>query len=202
MTVLSLGIVAYAAKYLGFDPSVYFEDQRLVYMQHQLALGAHITGAMVALTVGPLQFAKRLRTRLPRVHRTLGALYLFGCLVGGIGGLALSTTAHGGPVAGIGFAALAVGWLVTGGMGLRAILTGRVADHRRWMIRSFSLTFAAVTLRAMLGAYAGLSSAGLIDVDFTTAYIWIAWLCWVPNLLVALWYTRRPVAKEVLVGAY
>ncbi|MFI6292953.1 DUF2306 domain-containing protein [Nonomuraea sp. NPDC050790] len=190
MTALSLFIVFVAAKYLTFDPSVYFEQQREIYIDRALPLGLHVTGAIVALAIGPLQFATPIRRRLPRLHRTIGILYLLGCLAGGIGGLLLAPTAHGGPIATAGFIGLAVSWLVTGTMGLYMIRTGRVADHRRWMIRSFALTFSAVTLRLMLIGYATLSAAGLITLDFTTAYVAIAWLCWVPNLLIALHFTR------------
>jgi hypothetical protein len=31
-------------------------------------------------------------------------------------------------------------------------------------------------------------------MTFETAYAGISWLCWVPNLLIALWVTRRPPA--------
>jgi hypothetical protein len=31
----------------------------------------------------------------------------------------------------------------------------------------------------------------VVDFSFETAYAGIAWLCWVPNLLIALWITRR-----------
>ncbi|MFF5209696.1 DUF2306 domain-containing protein [Streptosporangium sp. NPDC000396] len=201
MTVLSVSIVIVAAQYLSFDPAVYFPQQRAVYGERELALGAHIAGAMVALAVGPWQFSRRLRRRLPRLHRGLGVLYLLGCLIGAAGGLVLSLTAHGGVAAGLGFAALAVCWLVTGGAGLRMILAGRAADHRRWMTRSFALTFAAVTLRLMLGTYGGLSSAGLVDLDFTSVYVAVAWLCWVPNLAIAWWFTRtRPRSVVALAG--
>jgi Predicted membrane protein (DUF2306) len=47
------------------------------------------------------------------------------------------------------------------------------------MIRSYSLTFAAVTLRIYLPV--ALASG----VPFEIAYPAIAWLCWVPNLFVA-----------------
>ncbi|MEQ1730362.1 MAG: DUF2306 domain-containing protein [Vicinamibacterales bacterium] len=49
------------------------------------------------------------------------------------------------------------------------------------MIRSFALTYAAVTLRL----YVPLSMAA--GVPFDVAYPVIAWACWVPNLLVAEW---------------
>lgn len=157
MTTLSVLVVVIASRYLQFDPSTYFPQQRQVYVERELALGVHIAGAMVALATGPWQFSSRLRRRRPRVHRAIGVSYLMGCLVGGVGGLMLASTAHGGVVASLGFAALAGGWMLTSAIGLRMILNGRVADHRRWMVRSFSLTFAAVTLRLLPGCTAGFS---------------------------------------------
>jgi hypothetical protein len=51
------------------------------------------------------------------------------------------------------------------------------------MIRSFALTLAAVTLRIYLPLGIMLNHG-----DFYTPYRAIAWLCWVPNLLLAeLW---------------
>ena len=47
------------------------------------------------------------------------------------------------------------------------------------MIRNFALTFAAVTLRIYLPAS---MAAG---IEFGVAYRAIAWLCWVPNVVVA-----------------
>ncbi|WP_224277141.1 DUF2306 domain-containing protein [Streptomyces sp. LS1784] len=192
MTVLSMLIVVISAKYISFDPAVFFEHQRATYLSHEVPLYIHIFGAVTALAVGPWQFSTRLRERSPRRHRRIGVTYLLACLVGGVGALLLAPVAYGGAVAGLGFACLAVAWLVTGGAGLRAILDGRVIDHRRWMIRSFALTFAAVTLRLMLLA------ATAARLDFRTSYTAIAWLCWVPNLLLACWFTRRrPVAGAV-----
>jgi hypothetical protein len=67
-------------------------------------------------------------------------------------------------------------------MGWRKAVTGDFAQHRRWMIRSLSLTFAAVTLRIML------PMIPLTGMDFVDAYRAISFLCWVPNLLwVEVW---------------
>ncbi|MER7672832.1 DUF2306 domain-containing protein [Kitasatospora sp. NPDC096128] len=187
MAVLSTLIVLVSARYLSFDPDTYFSEQRATYLAHQLPLGIHIFGALVALALGPWQFSARLRRRSPRRHRRIGVTYLLGCLVGGIGALLLAPVAYGGAVARLGFACLGAAWLATGGTGLRMILHRRVEDHRRWMVRSFALTFAAVTLRLMLVA------AKVAQLDFRASYMVIAWLCWVPNLLLAWWFTRaRP----------
>ena len=47
------------------------------------------------------------------------------------------------------------------------------------MVRNYALTLAAVSLRV----YLPLSM--IAGADFGTAYAAIAWLCWIPNLLVA-----------------
>lgn len=190
MSLLSLIIVIAASQYFRFDPDLYFEQQRAVYVARQSVLYLHITGAVLALAMLPLQFAAGIRNRWPQAHRLSGRLYVLGVVTGGIGGLALSTTAYAGPVARLGFAGLAVAWLVTTTVALRAILAADIPQHRRWMILSGSLTFAAVTLRLYLGVYFGLSESGVLDVSFAQAYAAIAWLAWVPNLALAWWFTR------------
>ena len=53
------------------------------------------------------------------------------------------------------------------------------------MIRSFALTFGAVTLRLQLPLAGYLGATGVIPSDFVWSYQYIAWLAWVPNLIVA-----------------
>jgi hypothetical protein len=48
-------------------------------------------------------------------------------------------------------------------------------------VRNFALTFAAVTLRIYLPL------SNVVGIDFDVAYPVIAWIAWVPNLLVAEW---------------
>lgn len=145
----------------------------------------HVGGAATALLLGSFQFVGPLRRRWPGAHRWTGRIYVLGCLVGGAGGLALSLGSIAGPVAGLGFGLLAVLWLTTTTMGWRLAMAGRIADHRRWMIRSWALTLAAVTLRIYLAA------APMLPFDILDSFRAIAWLCWVPNLLVAELYLRR-----------
>ncbi|MEQ9003518.1 MAG: DUF2306 domain-containing protein, partial [Pseudomonadales bacterium] len=67
-----------------------------------------------------------------------------------------------------------------------------IDGHRRWMVRNFALTFAAVTLRLELGLL-----TGALGWSFDHAYLTVAWLCWVPNLVVAEWWLLRPAARRV-----
>jgi uncharacterized membrane protein YozB (DUF420 family) len=84
---------------------------------------------------------------------------------------------------------MALALLATTGLGLAAILRGDVARHRRWMLHSFALIFAAVTFRL----WAPLLAFAL--GDFASAYPWIAWISWVPNLTWASWYAARPWSR-------
>jgi len=59
------------------------------------------------------------------------------------------------------------------------------------MVRSFALTFAAVTLRLLL---VGFMIAGF---EYGPATVYIAWLCWIPNLIFAQWWISRTKNKAI-----
>ncbi len=67
-----------------------------------------------------------------------------------------------------------------------------ITAHRHWMWRSYALTFAAVTLRL----YVFITSSGA-DLSSPKAYATIAWLSWVPNLLVAELLIRKPLSLRL-----
>lgn len=181
---LSLGVAAYATIGYGVMPlgSLVHPDMKTAFEAHPLGVYLHVFAAAVALLLGPFQFSARLRRTRIHLHRWMGRVYLgAGVLVGGLSGLYISMFAFGGLVAKLGFASLAVCWLYTGLRAFLAIRSGAVAEHRKWMVRNFSLAFAAVMLRLYIPA------SVLAGADFSVAYPIIAWLCWLPNLLVADW---------------
>jgi uncharacterized membrane protein len=182
LCVLSAGVAVYAVVAYGFTPlgSLVHPDMRAVFEAHRIGIYSHVFGSALALGIGPLQFWTRLRTTHLSLHRWLGRTYLgVGVLVGGASGLYMAFHAFGGLIAQLGFACLALAWLYTGARAYVAIRAGDVAAHRCWMVRNFSLTFAAVTLRIYLPA------AMVAGSEFQVAYAAIAWLCWVPNLVAA-----------------
>jgi hypothetical protein len=189
MTLLSLMIVLIVSRYFSLNPDVFFPQQREVYVAHQTAIIAHILGGVLALSLGPFQFLHRLRIRWPKVHRWMGRLYLFGILLGGTAGLYMAFYAYAGLAASLGFAGLALSWLVTGYLAYSTIRSGNTVAHRQWMIRNFSLTFAAVTLRLWMTPL-------IMAFGETTGYELVAWVAWIPNLIVAEgiirgWFRRR-----------
>ncbi|OPA79140.1 hypothetical protein BVG16_08570 [Paenibacillus selenitireducens] len=141
-------------------------------------LYAHIVTAMLALIIGPFQiFLKPSKARI-RQHRLLGYVYIISVTVSGIVSLYLSLFATGGWIAGLGFMGLDGLWVATTWIALRKIMRKDIQAHKAWMLRSYALTFAAVTLRIWLAPLV------LLFGDFEAGYRVVAWFCWVPNLLV------------------
>jgi uncharacterized membrane protein len=159
-------------------------------------LYVHIFGAATALLIGPLQLLPVLRSKGRPWHRWLGRAYVLSCLVGGVGGLVSAFGSTAGPIAVSGFATLAVLWIVINGMGWLRATQRRFAEHRRWMIYSFTLTFAAVTLRIYIGIFPLLP-----HVTFLAGYRASAWVSWMGNLLVAELYLRGVFRKRDPVAA-
>lgn len=187
--LLCFGVAAYAIAAYAWWPlgTVLHPDIRASFAEHSTAVVyLHVFGAAVALMLGPLQFWGAWRARRPGLHRWMGRSYLaLGVGIGGLSGLALALQAFGGAWSRTGFSMLALLWVVTGAMALQRILHGDVPGHRRWMTRNFALTFAAVMLRLYLPA----TIMGGLSLE--VAYPVVAWLCWVPNLLVAEWIVAR-----------
>jgi uncharacterized membrane protein len=190
LAFLSIGVVAYALVVYSLLPmgAAVHPDMRPSFEARSAALYVHVFCAAFALALGPFQFSTRLRAKRLELHRWLGRLYLgVGVLAGGVAGLVVAINAYGGPVAQAGFTCLALAWLYTGFHAYRAIRARDVAAHRRWMVRNFALTFAAVTLRLWV------PMSFLAGSEFAIAYAAIAWLCWVPNLLIAeLAFNKAP----------
>ena len=149
------------------------------------ALVVHIACAATALLIGPFQFIGAIRARWPRWHRRLGTAYVGLCLVGGLAALGLALGAATGPITTAGFGSLAIGWLFCTTNAWRFARARDFVRHRRWMIRSFALTLAAVTLRLYLPVIF------LAHLDFNASYRAISFLCWAPNLAVAEIYLAR-----------
>jgi uncharacterized membrane protein len=177
LAFFGFGVAGYALTYL-FGIPFRFMDPHFFRVRHLLY--GHVIGGAVALLAGPWQFSNKLRARRPRLHRALGYTYASAILVGGIFGLILAPISMGGILTHLGFGLLAVAWMTTTGVAVQLARQGNYARHQAWMMRSFALSLAAVTLRNYLPLLS-------MKVPFLTAYAIVSWLCWVPNLVVAEW---------------
>ncbi len=182
---LSIAIALASVRYVFLGMETAFPN-----MVHQLdaqraAFYAHVIAGPIAMVLVPFQFWRKLRTRRPNLHRWLGRTYALMILIAGLSGLVIALNTNAGPVAATGFFVLGLLWLWTTTRAVLLARAGRIEEHRVWMIRSAALTFAGVTLRLWLAA------SMIWGLPFETAYPVIAWLCWIPNLVVAEFLTKR-----------
>jgi uncharacterized membrane protein len=181
---LAIALVSYRFLALGLEAS--FPDMLGHITARRLAFVLHISASPIALALGLLQFLPRLRGRYRALHRWTGRIYALAVLVGGVAALVMALGSFDRPVAAIGFGALAVLWLGTTAQAIRLAMAGRTPEHRRWMVRSYALTLAAVTLRLELPFFFIFGA-----MDYAQASSYVAWLSWVPNLIIAELYLRR-----------
>lgn len=168
---------------LGLDLAFSAMSHQLINARQMFVM--HITAASFALVFGSIQIIPVLRNRYLSVHRGIGRLYALAVLLGGISGFLIAFQIDG-IIGTAGFALLAVFWVFTTTQGVRFARAGLEPAHRRWMTYSVALTFAAVSLRLQLLIFA----VGLA-MPYHQVYPFLAWSCWVPNTIFALWYVRR-----------
>jgi uncharacterized membrane protein len=186
----AFGVSIYAVQYFSFrtDMPVLSQKGDLGINQWPWRIGfyGHIMGGILALIIGPFQFLKNFRLRNLNIHRQLGKIYVFAILVGSVCAFYAALFANEGVIAQTGFAGLALAWFFTTFRAYQSIRSGDLESHKRWMVRSYACTMAAITLRIWLplGTFA-------LHFSFPDMYRAVAWLCWVPNLLVAEWLINR-----------
>jgi len=190
LAILCLAVGFYPILYLQGDGRVGLfqtkDPSLLADPRWRLAFYAHIGCGGLALLVGWSLFIRAWRLQYPGLHRNLGKLYVLMVCLSGAAGIYLALHASTGWVAGLGFACLGLVWLIVTIMAYQSARGRDFPRHECLMVYSFSATFAAVTLRFWLPLL-----LGLFRLDFSVAYPLVAWLCWVPNLLVARWIVSR-----------
>lgn len=180
MTFLALLMAAYATGVL-VTPMLRSPFLQQLFIDKPTAISIHIGGSLIAIAVGTFQLNQRLRSHFISAHRWAGRVYVIAVVVGGTSGFMLALTSLGGLVTHFGFGLLAACWIGSTLIAYWHIRRGDITAHRAWMIRSYALTLAAVTLRLYLGLF---QAAG---IDFASAYQVVSWLCWVLNILIVEW---------------
>jgi uncharacterized membrane protein len=173
----------------GFLLTKAFSVRYSVYLP---AFYIHITTGSLVLMAGVLQLSEKVRIRYASLHRNAGKFYIAIILLfTAPSGFIMSLYANGGLWAQTGFALLATLWWYFTWKGWQLARRKDWTFHRQFMIRSYALTFAAVTLRLYSFILA------LIGFRGEVVYIIIAWLSWVSTLAVAeIWLRRTRALKK------
>jgi uncharacterized membrane protein len=184
-------LLAVMAVIVGLYPAIYFfadrqsgllsskTDAVLSGVFWNIGFYTHIMFGGLALLIGWTQFNPGWRTRRLRLHRQVGKVYVIASLLSALAGVYIALYATGGLVAAAGFSCLGISWFYTTLAAYRQIRKGNIEAHQKMMIYSYAACFSAVTLRVYLPFLI------MLFHDFIKAYLLVAWLCWIPNLLVA-----------------
>jgi uncharacterized membrane protein len=166
--------VSVALPYLTLDATVL---ARYPHRRPELLL--HIAAGAVALLVGPIQLWLGLRGRTLAAHRVLGFTYVTSVGLGSVAAFYLAARTTLGWVFATGITGLGIAWILTTTLAVVAIRRGLVEQHKEWMIRSYVVTFAFVTFRAL---WLTLQAAGIgTQAEQLGAS---AWFCWAVPLLI------------------
>lgn len=184
-------VICILALLIGAYPLIYvFVEHRYTFLgsksseilQNQIwkfAFFAHIIFGGISLFIGWRQFGNTFRNKHLKLHRIIGKTYVVSVLISSVAAIYMGIYANGGIISSAGFIALGLIWLISTSSAVVQIRKGNVVMHRKLMIYSYACTFAAVTLRIWLPVLERITR------DPDNSYLMVAWLCWVPNLLVA-----------------
>lgn len=143
---------------------------------------AHGIPGVIALFLGIFQFSRRLRARFLQVHRIMGRIYV-GCVALAAPAAIIISTKLPVPTLTSASVIQASGWILTTATALYCVRTGRISQHREWMMRSYPFAAVFVVVRAIITipAIARAGELGLAEVVWST----IAVACFMPSFLIA-----------------
>lgn len=162
----------------------------------RIAFFTHVYFSIWVLLAGFTQFSAKIRDNNPKLHRIFGYIYAVDVLfITGPAGLLMGFYANGGITSKVAFITLAIAWIFCTAMAIKKIKQGDYAGHRDYMIRSYALTLSALTLRAWKW-----SINNSVELPPMDVYRVVAWLGWVPNLLIAefiIWRYKYRLRKNI-----
>ncbi len=203
LLIIGLTYAAYlllllSAPYLALKPNVEFLlTKQLIYHVKlwRISFYVHVFSSVTLVVAGLFQFSRYILKKYTMIHRVSGFIYLITVLlISGPAALVMSFYANGGIPAQISFVLLSGTWLCCTFTAWRFLRKKEYERHGNWMLRSYALTLSAVTLRL----YAYLFDVWKVDLNPIDTYILLAWMSWIPNLMIAELMIRKGFVKRII----
>lgn len=171
------------------------------YVAHPWVGYGHIVPGVVYLVLAPIQLSRRIRTRHYALHRRLGRVLLGCALLSGSLALVLGLfLAWGGAVESVASVVFGAWFLVSLVLAVRAVRGGRVAEHRRWMVRAFAVSLGIASIRIWVGIFTAVQVGllGMGDGTFPVrdTFALAFWLGLGLHVLLGEWWLRRTPALD------
>ncbi len=159
----------------------------------RISFFTHVFTSMFVLLAGFTQFSKWFLKQYKTAHRWIGRMYVINVLfITGPAAFIMSLYANGGLPSRIAFITLSILWFFTTAKAWQLVKQKKITEHKYYMMRSYALTFSAITLRAWKWSLVFIFHPRPMDV-----YQIVAWLGWVPNILFVEWLIYRYKKKKV-----
>jgi len=140
---------------------------------------AHVYTSIFVLFSGFIAVFVKPKAAFRNLHRFFGKIYvILLLLLAAPSGIYMGFYANGGILAKISFVILGILWWFTTYKAYLEIRKKNVLNHKKWMYRSYALAVSAITLRLWKVVLVYFFQPNPMDV-----YEVIAWLGWVPNLI-------------------
>jgi hypothetical protein len=190
--VLMTGITL---QYIPYNTDVAFLRIKQDYIgafHYRLAFFVHVYSSLFVLLAGFTQFSDRMLKTKKWLHKLSGRTYvLIVLLLSAPSGFIIGLYANGGISSRIAFCILGVLWFVFTLLAWIRIRKGDYKAHVSFMYRSYALALSAITLRAWKYLIVYLFHPHPMD-----AYRVVAWLGWIPNLLIAEYLIYKRFNKQ------
>jgi uncharacterized membrane protein len=185
----------FSMRYILPHPPMFLAEMKNHFL-HPHELTFHAIAGSIALIVGPWQLWPSLRARHPVLHRWLGRIYVADVLTACVVAALLMPTVSTGFPAASAFTTVGLVWAGSAVLGVLAIRRGDVAAHRRWMLRSYAMAFAAVTIRLYF------HPAKALGIPFAYAYPASLWLSILTNMVAIELLLRSPAFMAMITGQF
>jgi hypothetical protein len=171
------------SEYFSLEPDVSFlmikQTEVTTHPEYLYFFYTHVFSSIFVLAFGFIAILRK-NFGIKNLHQLTGKIYVFLILIlAAPSGIYMGFLANGGVLAKSSFIILGISWFISTFLAFKLALKKKFKDHKKWMWRSFAFTLSAITLRMWK-----VIIIQFVDIPPMELYNIIAWLGWIPNILI------------------
>ncbi|GAB4033118.1 DUF2306 domain-containing protein [Spirosoma jeollabukense] len=160
-------------------PASPFSETDAIFAHYPFLTLIHIVPALLFVTLGPIQFSRKIRRNYPAWHRRSGRIFLLSSTIIGLTALLMSLAmpSIGGFNQAAATTLFSIFFLVAIYKAFRHIRQRNIALHREWIIRAYAIGLAVATIRLVNAVLFATSSwSGLTIAEFFGTGFWLGFV--------------------------
>lgn len=180
--VIQMGFITFPYFSMRYDIGFLLTKQAILHKDiWRYAFYSHISSSLLVLFFGLIQFSRKMLIEYKTIHRTFGKVYILLVLFcSAPSGLVMALYANGGFWPKLSFTVTSILWWWFTFKAFTEVKRGNYTAHLHYMVRSYAMTLSAISLRLYV-----LILPMFIQLHAKDMYTLVAWLSWIPNLIIA-----------------